>query len=59
MKLKLVQLPYLTIVVFIWLYNFLKGKDYFQKYQYYYSIYDKIGGLEESSPIEVTDIKSE
>lgn len=43
----------LTIVVFIWLFNFLKGKDYFRRTAIYYSVYDNIGGLAESSPIEV------
>jgi len=47
----------LTIIVFIWLYNFLKGKDFFSNSAYYYSIYDKIGGLEESSPVEINGFK--
>ncbi len=29
----------LTILAFIWLFNFLKGKDYFKKTAYYYSVY--------------------
>lgn len=47
----------ITIVVFIWLFNFLKGKDYFKKTSYYYSIYDDIGGLAESSPVEINGFK--
>ena len=47
----------LTILVFIWLYNFLKGKDYFKSTNYYYSVYEKIGGLAESSPVEVNGYK--
>jgi phospholipid/cholesterol/gamma-HCH transport system substrate-binding protein len=47
----------LTILVFIWLYNFLKGKEYFKSTNYYYSVYDKIGGLAESSPVEVNGYK--
>jgi phospholipid/cholesterol/gamma-HCH transport system substrate-binding protein len=43
----------ITILVFIWVYNFLKGKDLFSKTAHYYVVYDKIGGLAESSPIEV------
>ena len=43
----------LTILVFIWLYNFLKGKDLFKSTSYYYTVYDKIGGLAESSPVEI------
>jgi len=47
----------LTIIVFIWLYNFLKGKDLFKSTAYYYTIYDKVGGLAESSPVEVNGYK--
>lgn len=47
----------ITVLVFIWLYNFLKGKDYFSKTAKYYVIYDKIGGLAESSPVEVNGYK--
>ena len=43
----------LTIVVFIWVYNFLKGKDIFSSTAYYYSVFDQIGGLSESSPVEI------
>jgi phospholipid/cholesterol/gamma-HCH transport system substrate-binding protein len=47
----------ITIVAFIWLYNFLKGKDFFKSTSYYYSIYDKVGGLAESSPVEINGYK--
>ncbi len=47
----------LTIVVFIWLYNFLKGKDLFRSTAYYYTVYDNIGGLAESSPVEINGYK--
>jgi len=47
----------LTIIVFIWVYNFLKGKDIFSSTAYYYSIYDNIGGLSESSPVEINGYK--
>lgn len=46
-----------TIVVFIWLFNYLKGKDFFKKTVNYYSIYDEIGGLAESSPVEINGYK--
>jgi phospholipid/cholesterol/gamma-HCH transport system substrate-binding protein len=46
-----------TIVVFIWLFNFLKGKDFFKKTVNYYSVYDEIGGLAESSPVEINGYK--
>ena len=47
----------LTILAFIWLFNFLKGKDYFKKTVYYYSVYDDIGGLAESSPVEINGFR--
>lgn len=47
----------ITIIVFIWLYNFLKGKDYFSSTAKYYVVYDKVGGLAESSPVEVNGYK--
>jgi phospholipid/cholesterol/gamma-HCH transport system substrate-binding protein len=47
----------LTILVFIWLYNFLKGKDFLTNSAIYYCVYDKVGGLAESSPVEVNGYK--
>jgi phospholipid/cholesterol/gamma-HCH transport system substrate-binding protein len=47
----------LTLLVFIWLYNFLKGKDFLTNSAFYYTIYDKTGGLAESSPVEVNGHK--
>jgi phospholipid/cholesterol/gamma-HCH transport system substrate-binding protein len=47
----------ITILVFIWLYNFLKGKDLFRSTYYYYVVYDRVGGLAESSPVEVNGYK--
>jgi phospholipid/cholesterol/gamma-HCH transport system substrate-binding protein len=47
----------LTIVVFIWLYNFLKGKDFLKSTSYYYTVYEKVGGLAESSPVEINGYK--
>jgi len=47
----------LTIIVFIWLYNFLKGKDFLSSSAVYYTVYDKVGGLAESSPVEVNGFK--
>lgn len=42
-----------TIVIFIWLYSFLRGKNLLNKDAVYYAVYEKVGGLAESSPIEV------
>ena len=56
-EVKVGSVALLTILVFIWLYNFLKGKEYFKSTNYYYSVYNKIGGLAESSPVEVNGYK--
>ncbi len=47
----------LTIIVFVWLFNFLKGKDLLKSTATYYTVYDKVGGLAESSPVEVNGYK--
>jgi phospholipid/cholesterol/gamma-HCH transport system substrate-binding protein len=47
----------LTLVVFVWLFNFLKGKDFLKSTNEYYTIYDKVGGLAESSPVEINGYK--
>jgi phospholipid/cholesterol/gamma-HCH transport system substrate-binding protein len=47
----------LTIVVFIWVFNFLKGKNLFKSTSTYYAVYDQVGGLSESSPVEVNGYK--
>lgn len=47
----------ITILIFIWVFNFLKGKDLFSRTSHYYVVYDKVGGLAESSPIEVNGYK--
>ncbi len=56
-ELKVGATALLTILVFVWLFNFLKGKDYFKSTAKYYSVYDKIGGLAESSPVEINGYK--
>jgi phospholipid/cholesterol/gamma-HCH transport system substrate-binding protein len=47
----------ITIIIFIWLYNFLKGKDLFSSTAHYYVVYEQVGGLAESSPVEVNGYK--
>ena len=47
----------LTLIVFIWLYSFLKGKDFFKNSSYYYTVYENVGGLSESNPVEINGYK--
>jgi phospholipid/cholesterol/gamma-HCH transport system substrate-binding protein len=56
-EVKVGAITLLTIAVFIWLFNFLKGKDFLRKTSYYYSVFDDIGGLSESSPVEINGFK--
>src|SRR5664279_1701601 len=46
-----------TLVVFVWLFSFLKGKDFLKSTAIYYTVYDKVGGLAESSPVEINGYK--
>ncbi|MFP4487818.1 MAG: MlaD family protein [Bacteroidales bacterium] len=48
----------LTIIIFIWLFNFLKGKNLFSSNDNYYAVYEDIAGLEESSPVEINGYKA-
>jgi phospholipid/cholesterol/gamma-HCH transport system substrate-binding protein len=47
----------LTIAVFVWLFTFLKGKDFLKSTAIYHTVYDKVGGLAESSPVEINGYK--
>ena len=56
-EIKVGAVAVVTILAFIYLYGFLKGKEYFKRTNYYYTVYDQVGGLEESSPVEVNGYK--
>ena len=45
------------ILVFIWVFSFLKGKNIFNSTSSYHVIYEQVGGLAESSPVEVNGYK--
>ena len=55
----------ITIGLFIWGYNFLKGKNIFTSTNTFYLVYDQLGGLKESNDVlingykvgQVTDLK--
>lgn len=47
-----------TILAFIYLFNYLKGRDLFTSTARYYAIYDDIGGLTESNPVEISGLKA-
>jgi phospholipid/cholesterol/gamma-HCH transport system substrate-binding protein len=46
----------LALVLFIWGFNFLKGKDIFNKEQLYFVEYDEVNGLIKSNPIVINGL---
>lgn len=47
----------IAIIGLVWGFNFLKGKNLFVKENIYYSVYDRIDGLVESSPVVFNGLK--
>ncbi len=47
----------ITLLLFIWGFNYLKGRDLFKKQQQFYVIYPVIDGLIESHPVTVHGVK--
>ncbi len=45
-----------ALLLFIWGYSFLKGKDIFSTYVTYYVIYDNVEGLNSSSPVTINGL---
>lgn len=43
----------ITIIVFVWLFSFLKGKNILKSSTTYYAVYEHIGGLDAGSPVEI------
>lgn len=48
----------IIIVLFIWLFSFLKGQNLFSSTDRYTIIYTNVAGLEESSPVEINGYKA-
>jgi phospholipid/cholesterol/gamma-HCH transport system substrate-binding protein len=55
---KIGAIAFVTILSFIWLYSFLKGRDVFNPNANYYVIYNDIGGLTETNPVEINGYKA-
>jgi phospholipid/cholesterol/gamma-HCH transport system substrate-binding protein len=55
---KIGAIAFVTILAFIWLYSFLKGRDVFNPNSTYYIIYNDIGGLTETNPVEINGYKA-
>jgi len=43
----------LAIILFIWGYNFLKGKDILKNYHTFYAVFDNVDGIDESTPVKL------
>jgi len=56
-EVKVGAMALITILIFIWLYSFLKGRDFLSNKAHYYAVYDQINGLAESSPVEINGYK--
>ncbi len=46
-----------TIGIFVYGFNFLKGKDIFSSREIYYAIYPNISGIGEGNPVQVNGFK--
>jgi phospholipid/cholesterol/gamma-HCH transport system substrate-binding protein len=57
-EIKVGAVAFLTIVAFIWLYSFLKGKNIFNPSDTYYVVYKEIGGLTETNPVQINGYKA-
>jgi phospholipid/cholesterol/gamma-HCH transport system substrate-binding protein len=42
-----------TIAIFIWGFNYLKGLDIFKNYKTFYAIYPRVNGLTEANPVSI------
>lgn len=48
----------ITIIVFIWLYAFLKGRDFLSSTSSYYAVYSEINGLTKTNPVEINGYRA-
>jgi len=55
-ELKTGILAIITIVLFIWGYSFLKGKDLLDKYRTFYVQYDNVEGLSPSASVTINGL---
>jgi phospholipid/cholesterol/gamma-HCH transport system substrate-binding protein len=56
-EIKIALTVIVSIVLFIWGFNFLKGKDIFSKQRTFYSIYPQVNGLVEDAPVLINGLK--
>lgn len=56
-EIKTAILVILSILLFIWGYNFLKGKNYFDTSKKLYAVYDNVSGLVPAAPVTINGLK--
>jgi phospholipid/cholesterol/gamma-HCH transport system substrate-binding protein len=56
-ELKITLIFFVTLMMFIWGINFLKGSDLFQSRRKFYAIYDNINGLTTANPVQINGYK--
>jgi phospholipid/cholesterol/gamma-HCH transport system substrate-binding protein len=56
-EVKIALVVILAIAIFVWGFNFLKGKNVFSSKRYLYAVYDQINGLVEANPVLVNGLK--
>ena len=52
-EIKTAVLVIASILLFIWGYSFLKGRDLFNSYKTFYATYDNVEGLAQSAPVTI------
>lgn len=55
-EIKTAVLVITSILIFIWGYSFLKGKDLFSTYKSFYAVYDNVEGLSASAPVTLNGL---
>lgn len=54
---KITLIFFITLLLFIWGINYLKGNDLFQSRRRFYAIYDNINGLMTANPVQINGYK--
>lgn len=54
---KITFIFFITLILFIWGINFLKGNDLFQNRRKFYAIYENIDGLMTANPVQINGFK--
>ncbi len=56
-EVKVALISIFTIAIFIWAFNFFKGKNLTKQSHVYYVVYEKINGLKESNPVTLNGFR--